>query len=146
MEPQNTETTHAMHALHAEEKPEKPEECFFCYSKFTDRRPKVTENHIGCTCRFPIHQKCWERWNILECPICHSRVEEEQEEEDQDDQDDEELELVLEPRIQPLRDNELLIIIPYINRQFIVRNNLPHINFVVFILFIVFWVYSYLLR
>ena len=143
MEPQTTETLRSMHAI------EKPEECFFCYSIFSERKPKVTENHIGCTCRFPIHQRFWERWNIYECPICHSRVEEEEE---QDDDEDDEEQVVLEPvreavpQIEQLRDNELLIIIPYINRRFIFRNNLPNTNLLIFILFIMSWFYSYLLR
>jgi DNA replicative helicase MCM subunit Mcm2 (Cdc46/Mcm family) len=39
----------------------------------------VTEYPIGCSCRFPIHEACWEKWDIFECPICHSRIEEEEE-------------------------------------------------------------------
>ena len=83
MELQNRETTETTEIRETTESLktfEKPEECFFCYNIFTERKPRVTENHIGCTCRFPIHQTCWERWNILECPICHSCIEEEEEE------------------------------------------------------------------
>jgi hypothetical protein len=48
--------------------------CFFCYDEFTRENPKVTENIIGCSCRFPIHEPCWSQWDIYQCPICHKKI------------------------------------------------------------------------
>ena len=60
--------------------------CFFCYDEFTQEAPRVTEYPIGCLCRFPIHEECWEKWDIFECPICHSRIEGGEEEEEEEEE------------------------------------------------------------
>jgi len=36
-----------------------------------------------------IHEHCWDRWNIYECPICHKRIEREYSSEDEDEDEDE---------------------------------------------------------
>jgi hypothetical protein len=61
--------------------------CIFCFDEFNAEAPKVTENIIGCPCKYMIHEHCWARWNIYECPICHKTIEEEDrsEEEQEDD-------------------------------------------------------------
>ena len=60
--------------------------CIFCFDEFNTKAPKVTENIIGCPCKYMIHEHCWDRWNIYECPICHKTIEEEyiSEEEEED--------------------------------------------------------------
>jgi hypothetical protein len=50
-------------------------QCLFCYEEFTEAEPKVTENFIGCPCKFSIHEECWAAWDIYECPICHTQIE-----------------------------------------------------------------------
>ena len=62
--------------------------CIFCFVEFTTEAPKVTENIIGCPCKYMIHEHCWARWNIYECPICHKTIEEEYESETEDQEDD----------------------------------------------------------
>ena len=61
--------------------------CIFCFDEFTTETPKVTENIIGCPCKYMIHEDCWARWNIYECPICHKLIEEEYESETEDQED-----------------------------------------------------------
>jgi hypothetical protein len=62
--------------------------CIFCFDEFNDEAPKVTENIIGCPCKYMIHEHCWARWNIYECPICHKRIEREYYESEQDEPDE----------------------------------------------------------
>ena len=62
--------------------------CIFCFDEFNAEAPKVTENIIGCPCKYMIHEHCWARWNIYECPICHKTIEEEYESETEDQEDD----------------------------------------------------------
>lgn len=48
--------------------------CMVCFEDFTEDAPCITENHIGCGCRFFTHEGCWESWNIERCLICRKEI------------------------------------------------------------------------
>jgi hypothetical protein len=64
--------------------------CLVCFDEFTEGNPSCI-NPIDCPCKFDIHEECWMSWinfkrTIIECPICHKNIadEEDREEEIQD--------------------------------------------------------------
>jgi hypothetical protein len=82
--------------------PEEPDQCFFCYDEFSPEKPKATENIVGCPCKFPIHEECWDKWDIYQCPICHKRVT------DASDDDDNVLEYNIQELLQLAHDRRRL--------------------------------------
>jgi E3 ubiquitin-protein ligase DOA10 len=64
--------------------------CLVCFDEFTEENPSCI-NPIECECKFYIHEKCWMAWinfkrTIIECPICHKSIEDEEDEEQEDNQ------------------------------------------------------------
>ena len=130
--------------------------CFFCYDKFTRRNLRAIENHIGCICRFPIHISCWERWDIFQCPICHSQIEEdnqqdneqdnEQEDNEQEDNEQEDNEQNEQNIYNNVRENQLVIYVPGINQRWIVLNNvLPNINTILLVCVFITFFFNYVI-
>ena len=89
--------------------------CIFCFDEFNVEAPKVTENIIGCPCKYMIHEHCWKRWNIYECPICHKTIEREYYESESDEPEDQGDDLDLPPV-------QIIIDRPNVNQPSIIYN------------------------
>lgn len=64
--------------------------CLVCFDEFTEEKPNCI-NPIECECKFNIHEECWMAWinfkrTIIECPICHKSIEDEEDNEEEDNQ------------------------------------------------------------
>jgi hypothetical protein len=64
--------------------------CLVCFDEFTEENPNCI-NPIDCECKFNIHEECWMGWinfkrTIIECPICHKSIADEEENEEEDNQ------------------------------------------------------------
>jgi len=103
--------------------------CLVCFDEFTEENPSCI-NPIECECKFDIHEECWMSWihfkrTIIECPICHKSIaDEEEEEEDNQNQ-----------LINEMRDIEVGVIVvqqPRIVRLILFTSKLLVVVFLIF--------------